>query len=160
MNIRIFWVRAMKCMCAQYRLDLGLYSHPKVFMGIEFEPMLTPREKSPLPENFPRGGSNPRHCGQRAQSLPTSYSGPQIFSMVSKAKSVVCPQCLNRSPKLPVGIRRTGPCLASQSIEGCGWGFECLCRMDIHLNGTFSVCWGGRGVDNVRFSVWRLYSYV
>ena len=38
--------------------------------------MLTPREKSPLPENFPRGGSNPRHCGQRAQTLPTSYSGP------------------------------------------------------------------------------------
>ena len=28
------------------------------------------------------------------------------------------PQCLNRSPKLPVGIHRTGPCLASQSVEG------------------------------------------
>ena len=28
------------------------------------------------------------------------------------------PQCLNRSPKLPVGIHRTGPCLTSQSIEG------------------------------------------
>ena len=37
--------------------------------------MLTPREKSPLPENFPRGGSNPQGCGQRAQTLPTSYSG-------------------------------------------------------------------------------------
>ena len=43
---------------------------------MEFEPMLTPREKSPLPENFLRGGSNPRRCGQRAQTLPTSYSGP------------------------------------------------------------------------------------
>ena len=40
--------------------------------------MLTPREKSPLPENFPRGGSNPQCCGQRAQTLPTSYPGPQI----------------------------------------------------------------------------------
>ena len=38
--------------------------------------MLTPREKFPLPENFPRGGSNPRRCGERAQTLPTSYSGP------------------------------------------------------------------------------------
>ena len=38
--------------------------------------MLTPREKSPLPENVPRGGSNPRRCGQRAQTLLTSYSGP------------------------------------------------------------------------------------
>ena len=50
---------------------------------MEFEPMLTPREKSPLPENFPRGGSNPRRCGQRAQTLPTSYSGPLIqYKMV------------------------------------------------------------------------------
>ena len=38
-----------------HRLDLGLYSHP---------------------ENFPRGGSNPRCCGQWAQTLPTSFSGP------------------------------------------------------------------------------------
>ena len=34
--------------------------------------MLTPREKSPLPENFPRGGSSPRHCGQRAQTQPSA----------------------------------------------------------------------------------------
>ena len=40
--------------------------------------MLTPREKSPIPENFPRGGSNLRRCEQRAQTLPTSNSGPQI----------------------------------------------------------------------------------
>ena len=33
-----------------HRLDLGLYSHPKEFEGMESEPMLTPREKSPLPE--------------------------------------------------------------------------------------------------------------
>ena len=29
---------------------------------MESEPMLTPREKSPLPENLPRGGSNPQRC--------------------------------------------------------------------------------------------------
>ena len=33
-----------------HRLDLGLYSHPKEFWGMEKEPMLTAREKSPLPE--------------------------------------------------------------------------------------------------------------
>ena len=38
-----------------HRLDLGLYSHPKEFLGgVEFEPMLTRREKSPLPENLPQ----------------------------------------------------------------------------------------------------------
>ena len=78
MNVRIFWVRAMKCMCAQTRPQFILASQ-RVFWGMEFEPMLTPREKSPLPENFPRGGSNPRRCGQRAQTLPTSYSGPRCL---------------------------------------------------------------------------------
>ena len=76
MNVRIFWVRAMKCMCTQTRPRFILSSE-RGFGGMEFEPMLTPREKSPLPENFPRGGSNLRRCGQRAQTLPTSYSGPR-----------------------------------------------------------------------------------
>ena len=66
----------MKCMCAQTRPRFILSSE-RVLGEMEFEPMLTPREKSPLPEKFPRGGSNPRHCGQRAQILPTSYSGPR-----------------------------------------------------------------------------------
>ena len=56
MNVRIFWVRAMKCMCAQTRPRFILSSEG-VFGGMEFEPMLTPREKSPLPENVPRGGT-------------------------------------------------------------------------------------------------------
>ena len=38
--------------------------------------MLTPRGKSPLPENFPRGGSNPLRCGQRAQALSTELFRP------------------------------------------------------------------------------------
>ena len=33
-----------------YKLDLGLYSHPEEFWGMESEPKLTPRAKSPLPE--------------------------------------------------------------------------------------------------------------
>ena len=85
MNVRIFWVRAMKCMCAQTRPRFILSSE-RVFWGMEFEPMLTPREKSPLPENFPRGGSNPRCCGQRAQTLPTSYSGSPACSFEKKKR--------------------------------------------------------------------------
>ena len=61
----------MKCMCARFIL-----SSEGVFGGMEFEPMLTPREKSPLPENVPRGGSNPRHHGQRAHALPTELFRP------------------------------------------------------------------------------------
>ena len=75
MNVRIFWVRAMKCMCAQTRPRFILSSE-RVRGGMEFEPMLTPREKSPLAENVPRGGSNPRRCGQQAQALPTELFRP------------------------------------------------------------------------------------
>ena len=32
-----------------HRLDVGLFSHPKEFCGMESERILTPREKSPLP---------------------------------------------------------------------------------------------------------------
>ena len=77
MNVRIFWVRAMKCMCAQTRPRFILSSEG-VFWGMEFEPMLTPREKSPLPENVPRGGSNPRHCGSEPKHYQLSYSGPMV----------------------------------------------------------------------------------
>ena len=65
----------MKCMCAQTRPRFILSSEG-VLGGMEFEPMLTPREKSPLPEKVPRGGSNPRRCGQRAQALPTELFRP------------------------------------------------------------------------------------
>ena len=82
MNVRIFWVRAMKCMCAQTR-PRSILSTKGVLGGMEFQPMLTPREKSPLPENFPRGGSNPRRCGQRAQALPTELFGPPCVDLRS-----------------------------------------------------------------------------
>ena len=42
----------MKCMCAQTRPRFILSSE-RVLGGMEFEPMLTPREKSPLPECEP-----------------------------------------------------------------------------------------------------------
>ena len=112
MNVRIFWVRVMKCMCAQTRPRFILSSE-RVFGGMEFEPMLTPGEKSPLPENFPRGGSNPRHCGQRAQTLPTSYSGPgygfeprhNSFQAVSVAAVLTSPHLFSRH-KIPFFLCR------------------------------------------------------
>ena len=63
-------------MCAQTRPRFILSSE-RVFGGMEFEPMLSPREKSPLPENVPKGGSNRRRCGQRAQALPTELFRPR-----------------------------------------------------------------------------------
>ena len=72
-------------MCAQTRPRF-LLSSEGVFGGMEFEPMLTPREKSPLPEKVPRGGWNPRHCGHRAQALPTELFRPPADSM-----SAACP---------------------------------------------------------------------
>ena len=89
MNVRIFWVRAMKCMCAQTRPRFILSSEG-VFGGMEFKPMLTPREKSPLLENVPRGGSNPRHHGQRAQALPTELFWPPWWGVSSVWQMIVC----------------------------------------------------------------------
>ena len=44
-----------------HRLDLGLYSHPKEFGGMESEPMLIPNKKNPLYRRL-KEGSNPRCC--------------------------------------------------------------------------------------------------
>ena len=70
--------------CVQ-RLDLGLYSHPKEFLGNGVEAMLTPREISPLPENILlRGESNLPRCVEqdsKPNTLPTSYSGPRRSAM-------------------------------------------------------------------------------
>ena len=60
-----------------------ILSSERVLGGMEFEPMLTPREKSPLPENVPRGESNPRRCGQRAQALPTELFRPHTMMMTT-----------------------------------------------------------------------------
>ena len=53
-----------------HRLDLSLFSHLKEFGGMESEAMLTPREKSPLPEaqirvepmTASRRTVSPAHC--------------------------------------------------------------------------------------------------
>ena len=69
----------MKCMCAQTRPRTLIR---RSFGGMEFEPMLTPREKSPLPENVPRGVSNPRLCDSEPKHYQLSYSGPLCTHML------------------------------------------------------------------------------
>ena len=72
-----------------HRLDLGLYSHPKEFFwGMEFEPMLTPRENPLYRTMSPEEGSNPRCCGQRAQALPTELFRPPVVLMIMMVKRI------------------------------------------------------------------------
>ena len=60
-----------------HRLDLGLYSHPKEFFGgMEFEPMLTPREKSPLPKMSPEEDQTRDAVDSEPKHYQLSYSGP------------------------------------------------------------------------------------
>ena len=50
---------------------------------MEFEPMLTPREKSPLPKMSPEEDRT-RDTGQRAQALPTELFRPQVKEVIHK----------------------------------------------------------------------------
>ena len=79
MNIRIFWVRAMKCMYAQTRPRFILSSEG-VFGGMEFEPMLTPREKSPLPKISPEEDRTCDAVDSEPKHYQLSYSGPRELS--------------------------------------------------------------------------------
>ena len=81
MNVRIFWVRAMKCMYAQTRPRFILSSEG-VFWGNGVRTHVNSKGKIPSTENVPRGGSNPRHCGQRAQALPTELFRPPIIIII------------------------------------------------------------------------------
>ena len=66
-----------------HRLDLGLYSHPKEFLGgMEFEPMLAPREKSPLPKMSPEEDRTRDAEDSEPKHYQLSYSGPGGVSIV------------------------------------------------------------------------------
>ena len=77
-NVRTFWVRAMVCMCAQTR-PWSILSPERAFTGIGSEPMLNPRENSPLKEAEGRVEPVTLHqAGQSAQHtvLATGLFGP------------------------------------------------------------------------------------
>ena len=68
-----------------HRLDLGLYSHPKEFIGNEVRTHVNWKGKIPSTgkKNLLRGGSNPRRCikqDSEPNTLPTSYSDLDFFS--------------------------------------------------------------------------------
>ena len=75
MNVRIFWVCAMKYMYAQTRPRFILSSE-RVFRGMEFEPMLTPREKSPLPKLSPEEDRTHDSVDSEPKHYQLSCSGP------------------------------------------------------------------------------------
>ena len=78
MNVRIFWARAMECMCAQTR-PRCILSSEKVW-GNEVRTHVNSKGKSPSTGNFlPRGGSNPRRCikqDSEPDALPTELFRP------------------------------------------------------------------------------------
>ena len=93
----------MKCMYAQTRPRFILSSEG-VLGGMEFEPMLTPREKSPLPENVPRGVSNPRHCGsqfvfQKGQYFVATYQ-QQLSPLLTTVSTLKCRRRLTQNNTL------------------------------------------------------------
>ena len=68
-----------------YRLDLGLFSHPKEFWGIESEAMLTPRQKIPSTgeKKSPQRRIEPttlHQAGQRAQHTTNELFRPQLVA--------------------------------------------------------------------------------
>ena len=121
---------------------------------MEFEPMLTPREKSPLPENVPRGVSNPRHFGSEPKHYQLSYSGPRSPNIN------VGPQ--HCRPKRYIGIavpvldRTPEICVLNNGCfgKGGGWGVFCFvlffcfcCCLSVGgLGFLFAFFWGGGGL--------------
>ena len=72
----------MKCMYAQTRPRFILSSEG-VFGGMEFEPMLTPREKSPLPKMSPEEDRTRDAVDSEPKHYQLSYSGPLFAVNVS-----------------------------------------------------------------------------
>ena len=66
----------MKCMYAQTRPRFILSSEG-VLGGMEFEPMLTPREKSPLPKMSPVEDRTRDAVDSEPKHYQLSYSGPE-----------------------------------------------------------------------------------
>ena len=73
----------MKCMYAQTRPRFILSSEG-VFGGMEFEPMLTPREKSPLPKKSPEEDRTRDAVDSEPKHYQLSYSGPVLLDNLMK----------------------------------------------------------------------------
>ena len=67
-------IESMPWSVGVHRLDLGLYSHLKeLFWGMESEPMLTPKEKSPQAEKFSSKEDRTHDAASNRTASPTHY---------------------------------------------------------------------------------------
>ena len=64
------WMQWNACV---HRLDLGLCSHQKEVWGMDSEPMLTPREDSPLQEKFSSEEDQTHNAASSRTASPTHY---------------------------------------------------------------------------------------
>ena len=71
-NVRILRVCVMECMCAQ-TTPWFILSSDRVWGRMESEPILTPREKSPLPENFSLEEDRTQNAASSGAVSPTHY---------------------------------------------------------------------------------------
>ena len=82
----------MKCMCAQTR-PWFILSSKRVLGGMEFEPMLTPRDKSPIPENIPQRRIEPATLRTASPNTTNELFRPHsrvvlVFSLLERMESV------------------------------------------------------------------------
>ena len=99
-----------------HRLDLGLYSHLKEFLGTGVRTHANSKGKIPSTgKNFLRGGLNPWRCikqDSEPTTLPTSYCGPSNDVWI----------CVHLSAWLFIGFSKflagSGPCLSLWHVSG------------------------------------------
>ena len=84
---------------------------------------------------FSRGGSNPHHCGQRAQTPPMSYSGPLERHSRNKIIIIIIPDPPWNDPSALVSLHRVlqSP-LQTRTGEQHGANMSSLysCNMSVH----------------------------
>ena len=103
----------MKCMYAQTRPRFILSSEG-VFGGMEFEAMLTPREKSPLPKMSPEEDRTHDAVDSEPKHYQLSYSGP--FRCFDFPPFPALRQLQSHSP-----VRKRSACETDYDSLGCVW---------------------------------------
>ena len=102
-----------------HRLDLGLYSHPKEFLGgMEFEPMLTPREKSPLPKMSPEEDRTRDAVDSEPKHYQRSYSGPAVYFLGHRSPEWHWPKQQWWAPRISNGVPSTVHVLLWLGLRG------------------------------------------
>ena len=85
-------------------------------------------EKSPLPENVPRGVSNLRHFGSEPKHYQLSYSGSPLHFETS-----ICDLDFDSRSQEHKEAKTSVP-IISKIIAGFGWNFvRLVCLMDLVL---------------------------